>query len=75
MDFSNILDLDNWILVAQASLQLAYNFWPIIMLVIGYCIYETWSEFTTPRPVRVKSKNANRQYSSDAAQQSGKRRL
>jgi len=75
MDFTQILVLDNWITVAQASIQLAYNFWPIILMSIGYCIYESWAEFTTPRPVRVKSKNANRQYSSDAAQQSGKRRL
>ena len=38
----NVTNIENWIIVGQAMAQIAYNFWPCILLFVGYCIYETF---------------------------------
>ena len=50
---------ENFELVGLAMLKMAYNFWPIIALVVGYCIWETiYQPFE--RRARPKFKNATR---------------
>ncbi len=46
------LTYENIMIVNQAMLKIAYNFWPCIALFVGYCVYETW--FMKPARVRAK---------------------
>jgi len=50
---------ENFEIVGQAMLKMAYNFWPIIVFVIVYALWEAlWKPFE--RHARPKIKNANR---------------
>jgi|DEB0MinimDraft_6_1074348.scaffolds.fasta_scaffold58744_3 hypothetical protein len=37
----NLANIENWVLVGRATIQVMYNFWPCVLLIAGYCIYET----------------------------------
>lgn len=70
--------LDNFYIVGLAMLKIAYNFWPVILVVVAYVIWETF--VYNPKLVRAKSKitktsDRESQYSRDSAQQSGRRHL
>ena len=36
-----LLNADNWIIAGQATLKIAGNFWPVIVAMVAYAIYET----------------------------------
>jgi len=51
------ITLDNLYITALAMLKIAYNFWPVIVLMLGYAVWETY--IYEPKRVRAKSRNAN----------------
>jgi len=38
----NLTNIENWIIVGKAMIQITYNFWPCVALFMGYCVYETF---------------------------------
>ena len=69
---------ENFEIVGQAMLKMAYNFWPVILFAVMYAVWET--KVYSPSRVRPKSKTAtdrrlNSQYSRDCAEQTGNRHL
>ena len=49
---------DNIMLVSLAMLKIAYNFWPVIVFIIGYAVWETY--FLRARPISKSAKIPNR---------------
>jgi hypothetical protein len=58
------LTYDNMLICVLAMGKIAYNFWPCIVLMIGYAIWETVTERDRLVRVRLKSKNAKDRYRS-----------
>lgn len=57
----NVLDLQNWIVMGQASLKMLGYFWPVVLLAIGWGVWETRQERRRlqSQPVRAESESAN----------------
>jgi hypothetical protein len=54
------LTLDSYMLCLQVMAKVAYNFWPCIAFMLGYCIWEHLQERSTR--VRIKTENAKNRY-------------
>lgn len=42
MELDQLFIADDWIIAARAMLQIMINFWPVVALFVGYCVYETY---------------------------------
>ena len=51
---------DNLYICMLAMLKIAYNFWPCIAFMVGFCIWEHLQE--RPARVRLKTENAKNPY-------------
>ncbi len=59
MQWSNALELDNWILMFQVYAKMAYNFWPVVVFMFACLLWEHYV-YEAPRRRRLKSRIANR---------------
>ena len=66
---------DNFMIVSQAMLQIAINFWPVIAFIFAIAVCKPFFSRARPKSKTAKTRRLNSQYSRDCAQQSGRRHL
>ena len=67
--------VDNFYIVGLAMLKIAYNFWPVIVFIIAYAVWETYILNARPKSKTANKQRVKSQYSRDAAQHTGRRHL
>ena len=69
------LTTENLLIVGEAMLKIAFNFWPVIVFIIAYAVWETYVLNARPKSKTANKHRVRSQYSRDAAQQTGRRHL